>query len=43
MLCGAGIKNIYYRYAYDKADINDMVKNMLQILDINLIHISKNI
>jgi dCMP deaminase len=43
MLCGAGIKNIYYRYAYDKADINDMVKNMLQMLDINLIHISKNI
>lgn len=39
MLCGAGIKKIYYRYPYDKADFNDLTKQMLNKLGIQLIHI----
>lgn len=39
MLCGAGIKNIYYRYQYDKVILDDITKNMLKMLNINLIKI----
>jgi dCMP deaminase len=39
MLCGAGVKHIYYRYPYDKAEINEMTKKMLDILKIELIKI----
>lgn len=41
MLCGAGIKNIFYRYAYDKAEVTELTKTMLSDLNVNLIHIEK--
>lgn len=39
MLCGAGIKNVYYRYAYDKAANNELTQNLLDILNVKLIKI----
>lgn len=41
MLCGAGIKKIYYRYAYDKAEVTDLTKLMLEQLNIELIHVKE--
>lgn len=38
-LCGAGIKKIYYRYAYDKANYTELTLKMLKDLNVELIHI----
>lgn len=37
MLCAAGIKNIYYRYGYDKVIMDDNLKRMLDSCNVNLI------
>lgn len=39
MLAGAGIKNIYYRYPYDKSNYNDLTEKLLTDLQIKLIKI----
>jgi dCMP deaminase len=39
MLCGAGVKHIYYRYPYDKSKIDELTLDMLNTLNIKLIKI----
>jgi dCMP deaminase len=39
MLCAAGIKKIYYRYSYDKANITQLTQKMLDDLKIELINV----
>lgn len=36
MLCAAGIKNIYYRYEYDKANYDTLTKKMLKDLNVKI-------
>ena len=42
LLCNAGINNIYYRYAYDKADYTQETFDMLEKCKINLIQVEKD-
>ena len=42
LVIGAGIKNIYYRYPYDKANYNEYLIEMIKSLNIKLIQIPNN-
>ena len=42
LIIGAGIKNIYYRYPYDKANYDEYLIGMIKSLNIKLIQVPKH-